>query len=50
MSKQEGVENFVINEDELAGTTFDKFSLPERESSTLWGKEVEIRLLMVLER
>ena len=50
MSKQEGVGNFVINEDELTGTTFDIFSLPERESSTLWGKEVEIRLLTVLER
>ena len=50
MSKQEGIGNFVINEDEIAGTTFDIFSLPEKESNTLWGKEVEIRLLTVLER
>lgn len=50
MSKQEGIGNFVINEDEISGTTFDIFSLPEKESSTLWGKEVEIRLLTVLER
>ncbi len=50
MSKQEGIVNFVINEDEIAGTTFDIFNLPEKDSNTLWGKEVEIRLLTVLER
>ena len=50
MSKQEGLGNFVVNEDEISGTTFDIFSLPEKESSTLWGKEIEIRLLTVLER
>ena len=50
MSKQEGLGNFVVNEDEISGTTFDIFNLPEKDSSTLWGKEVEIRHLTVMER
>ena len=50
MYKQEGIGNLVINEDELAGTTFDIFTGPEKEIKAVWGKEVEIRLLTVLER
>ena len=50
MSKSGGVRNFVINEEEVHGTSFDIFSQPEKESSTLWGIEREIRLLTILER
>ena len=43
MSHQDnGIGNFSLNEDEIQGTTFDIFTLPERENSILSGKEVEI--------
>ena len=44
MNKSDGLGNFVINDDEIAGTSFDIFNLPMKESNTLWGKEIEIRL------
>lgn len=50
MSKTDGLGNFVLNEDEIAGSSFDIFNLPMQETNTLWGKEIEIRLLTVLER
>ena len=51
MSHQDNeIGNFSLNEDEIQGTTFDIFTLPERENSILSGKEVEIRLFTVLER
>ena len=50
MSKQDGIGNFVVNEDEISGTSFDIFSKPETEDTTISGKEVEIRLLTVLDR
>ena len=50
MNKSDGLGNFVINEDEIVGTSFDIFNLPMKESNTLWGKEIEIRLLTVLDR
>ena len=50
MNRSDGVGNFVLNEEEMTGTSFDIFSEPEKESSTLWGTEREIRLLTILER
>ena len=51
MSHQDnGIGHFSLNEDEIQGTTFDIFTLPERENSILSGKEVEIRLFTVLDR
>ena len=50
MTKSDGIGNFVLNEDELAGTSFDIFSVPEQDSDTLYGRECEIRLLTILER
>ncbi len=50
MNKSDGLGTFVINDDEIAGTSFDIFNLPTKESNTLWGKEIEIRLLTVLDR
>ena len=43
-------EIFIINEDEIRGTTLDIFSLPENENNFISGKQVEIRLFTVLER
>ena len=50
MANHEGLGNFIINEDEIRGTTLDIFSLPQKENSFISGKEVEIRLFTVLER
>ena len=50
MSNSDGIGNFVLNEEEVNGTSFDIFSLPEMDTNTLWGKEIEIRLLNVVER
>ena len=50
MANHEGLGNFIINEDEIRGTTLDIFSLPEKENNFISGKEVEIRLFTVLER
>ena len=50
MSNREGVGNFVVSEDELTGTTFDMFTLPDSNESIISGKEVEIRLFTVLDR
>ena len=51
MSHQDnGIGNFSLNEDEIQGTTFDIFTLPERENSILSGKEAEIRPFTVLDR
>ena len=50
MNKSDGLGNFVINEDEIVGTSLDIYNLPMKESNTLWGKEIEIRLLTVLDR
>ena len=38
MSKQDGIGNFVVNEDEIFGTSFDIFSTPETENTTIWDK------------
>lgn len=50
MSHQDnGVVNFSLNEVEIQGTTFDIFTLAEKDNSVLSGKEVEIRLFTTLE-
>ena len=46
----QGLGNFMINEDEISGTSLDIFSSPDTEKSVISGKEVEIRLFTVLER
>ena len=50
MASNEGLGNFMINEDEIRGTTLDIFNTPEKETSFIPGKEVEVRLITVLER
>ena len=50
MARHEGLGNFIINEDEIRGTTLDIFNTPEKETSFISGKEVEVRLITVLER
>ena len=50
MANDEGLGNFIINEDEIRGTTLDIFNTPEKETSFISGKEVEVRLIAVLER
>ena len=50
MASNEGLGNFIINEDEIRGTTLDIFNTPEKENSFISGKEVEVRLITVLER
>ena len=50
MSSHEGLGNFIVNEDEIKGSTLDIFSVPETENTLISGKEVEIRLFTVLER
>ena len=50
MTCHEGLGNFIINEDEIRGTTLDIFNTPEKEISFISGKEVEVRLITVLER
>ena len=50
MASNEGLGNFIINEDEIRGTTLDIFNTPEKEISFISGKEVEVRLITVLER
>ena len=50
MASNEGLGNFIINEDEIRGTTLDIFNTPEKETSFISGKEVEVRLITVLER
>ena len=50
MSSHEGLGNFIVNEDEIKGSTLDIFSVPEIENTLISGKEVEIRLFTVLER
>ena len=49
MSHPDGLGNFVINEDEETGTSFDLFSIPERNGTCISGREVEIRLFTTLE-
>ena len=50
MASHEGLGNFIINEDEIRGTTLDIFNTPEKETSFISGKEVEVRLITVLDR
>ena len=50
MNNSDGIGTFVLNEDEVNGTSFDIFNLPEKENDTVYGKEIEIRLLTRLER
>ena len=50
MASHEGLGNFILNEDEIRGTTLDIFNTPEKETSFILGKEVEVRLITVLER
>ena len=50
MASNEGLGNFIINEDEIRGTTLDIFNTPEKETTFISGKEVEVRLITVLER
>ena len=50
MASNEGLGNFIINEDEIRGTTLDIFNTTEKETSFISGKEVEVRLITVLER
>ena len=50
MNNSDGIGGLVLNEDEVNGTSFDIFTLPEKENDTVYGKEIEIRLLTTLER
>ena len=50
MASNEGLGKFIINEDEIRGTTLDIFNTPEKEIRFISGKEVEVRLITVLER
>ena len=50
MASNEGLGNFMINEDEIRGTTLDIFNTPEKETSFISGKEVDVRFINVLER
>ena len=50
MASNEGLGNFMISKDEIRGTTLDMFSTSEKEISFISGKEVEVRLITVLER
>ena len=50
VASHEGLGNFIINEDEIRGTTLDIFNTPEKEISFITGKEVKVRLVTVLER
>ena len=50
MASNEGLGNFIINEDEIRGRTLGIFNTPEKETSFISGKEVEVRLITVLER
>ena len=50
MASHEGLGNFIINEDEIQGTTLGILNTPEKEISFISGKEVEVRLITVLER
>ena len=50
MASNEGLGKFIINEDEIRGTTLDIFNTPGNETSFISGKEVEVRLITVLER
>ena len=50
MNNSDGIGNLVLNEDEVNGTSFDIFTLPGKEDDTVYGKEIEIRLLTTLER
>ena len=50
MNNSDGVGTLVLNEDDVNGTSFDIFTLPEKENDTVYGKELEIRLLTTLER
>ncbi len=50
MAINEGLGNFFLNEDEIRGTTLDIFNTPEKETSFISRKEVEVRLITVLER
>ena len=50
MASNEGLGNFMIKEDEIRETTLDIFNPPDKETSFMSGKEVEVRLITVLER
>ncbi len=50
MASHVGLGNFIINDDEIRGTTLDIFNTPDKEISFISGKEVEFRLITVLER
>ena len=50
MNNCDGIETLVLNEDDVNGTSFDIFTLPEKENDTVYGGETEIRLLTTLER
>lgn len=49
MSNQ-GIGHFMINDDEISGTSLDILSSPNTKRSFLSGQEVQIRLFTVLER
>ena len=50
MASHEGLGNFIISEHEIRGTTLDIFNTPEKENRFISVKEVEITLIIVLER
>ena len=50
MNNSNDIGTLVLNEDKVNGTSFDIFTLPEKENDTVYGKEIEIRLLTTLER
>ena len=50
MNNSDGIGTLVLNEDDVNGTSFDIFTLPEKENDTVYGRETEIRLLTTLER
>ena len=50
MNNSDGIGTLVLNEDDVNGTSFDIFTLPEKENDAVYGIETEIRLLTTLER
>ena len=50
MNNSDGIGTLVLNEDDVNGTWFDIFTLPEKENDTVYGEGTEKRLLTTLER
>ena len=42
MASNEGLGNFIINEDEIRGTTLDIFNTPEKKSASFREKKSKL--------